>query len=240
MPAAVFSQLRTPSHNNPHPVLVTKSVSIISSRQIKDHVLCNDCEQRFSRFGESWVLANMSRPTGFALQDLLKEAGPFAASDGFALFSGAAIAAIDTDALAYFALSVFWRAAIHQWKSIDGNTEPIDLGPYEGQIRSFLLGGPFPTNAVVTVSVWPTINVLPAAYTPREGVAPGFRVFNFMVPGIEFRLHTGSLSSELHALCVKTSPQRVIIVSASLERETMQTFFNLMRTTQPSRSLRGI
>lgn len=239
MPAAIFSQLRTPSRKNPHPVLITKSMSMISSRQIKDYVLCNDCEQRFSKLGESWVLANMSRPAGFALQDALKKAGPFSASDGFELFSGAAIAGIDSDALVYFALSVFWRAAIHQWKSVDGNTEPIKLGPFEDGIRSFLLGGPFPANAVVTVSVWPTNNVLPAAYTPREGDAPGFAVFNFMIPGIEFRLHLGSVPSELRALCAKTSPQRVIIASASLEKETMQTFFDLMKTSKPTRGLSG-
>lgn len=239
MPAAVFLQLRTPSRKNPHPVLITKKVSTTSSRQVKDHVLCNDCEQRFNSFGESWVLANMSRPTGFALQDALKRTGPFAEGEGFALFSGVSIPEIDTDSLAYFALSVFWRAAIHQWKSIDGNMEPLDLGTFEEEIRSFLLGGPFPMNAVVTVSVWPTSRVLPAAYTPREGEALGFRMFNFMIPGIEFRLYIGSFPLELRSLCVKTSPQRVIIASASLEQETMQTFFGLIKTSKPSRGLSG-
>lgn len=239
MPAAIFLQLRTPSRKNPHPVLISKKVSTTSSRQVKDYVLCNDCEQRFNKFGESWVLANMSRPTGFALQDALKRAGPFAADEGFELFSGVSIAAIDTDALAYFALSVFWRAAIHQWKSIDGNMEPLNLGTFEEEIRRFLLGGPFPMDVVVTVSVWPTSRVLPVAYTPREGEAQDFRVFNFMIPGIEFRLYIGSLSSELRSLCVKTSAQRFIIASASLEQETMQTFFGLMRTSKPSRGLSG-
>ena len=45
------------------------------------------------------------------------------------------------------------------------------------------------------------------------------------------------IAKVLRALCAKTSPQRVIIASASLEQETMQTFFDVMETSKPSRKL---
>jgi hypothetical protein len=239
MPAAIFGQLRDPSRKNPHPVLITAGVSTTSSRQIKDYILCNDCEQRFSEQGESWVLANMARPAGFALQDALMKAGPISVSDGFALFAGAAIPAINMNALVYFAMSVFWRAAVHQWRNIDGDTTPIKLGQHEDEIRLFLMGGSFPADVAITVSVWPKREVLPVAYTPRQGEAPGFEVFNFMIPGIEFRLYLGPLPAELYALCAHGSRERFIISSASLEEETKQTFFSLMKTSKPSRGLAG-
>lgn len=83
----------------------------------------------------------------------------------FACYSAAATPGIDMDALIYFALSIFWRGAAHRWRNIDkGVMEGIKLEPYEEPIRKFLLGGPFPDDIVVQVAVWPTKDVIPAAY----------------------------------------------------------------------------
>lgn len=237
--AAIYAELRTQAHSNPNPVLITKRISMASSKQLKDYLLCNACEQRFSASGETWVIANMARSTGFPLQEILKKVKPAAHSDAFTLFNGASIPAIDMDALVYFALSIFWRSAVHRWNYLDGKTDPINLGYLEEGIRQFLLGGTFPRDIAVTVAVWPTENPLPAMYTPFEGEGPGYRVFTFMIPGIEFRLYLGPLPVEVHALCAYASPERFIIRSASLEEQAMQTFFNLMKTTRPTGALRG-
>ena len=238
LPTALFAELRTPGNTNPNPVLVTKRVSMSSSRQLKDYILCSSCEGLFNRLGESWVLAHMARSTGFALQQILRKATPIARIEGFTLFSGAAIAAIDMDALVYFALSVFWRSAVHRWNYLDGKTDSIKLGKHEEEIRQFLLGGPFPKDIAVTVAVWPNENPLPVALVPFEGEAPGFELFGFTIPGIQFRLYLGPLPAELHALCAHASRERLIVVSESLEEETLVTFFNLMKTSRPTGALR--
>ena len=62
LPAAVYAQLRNPADQNPNPVLITKKLSLTTSKQMKDYVLCAECEERLSKFGETWVLANMARP----------------------------------------------------------------------------------------------------------------------------------------------------------------------------------
>jgi hypothetical protein len=36
-----------------------------SSGQIADELLCRDCEQRFSKNGETWVIENMAQQGGF-------------------------------------------------------------------------------------------------------------------------------------------------------------------------------
>jgi hypothetical protein len=153
MSKGIFAQLRTPTAKNPHPVLLTPQVSVISSQQLRDYAFCSNCEQRFNRNGESWVLANMVRMNGFKLQDALIEAGPVVVHPTIALYAGAAIPSIDMDALVYFAMSILWRAAVQEWKSIDGLTTRLDLDGHEEEIREFLLGGPFPADAVVMVSV---------------------------------------------------------------------------------------
>lgn len=238
MSKGIFAQLRTPAAKNPHPVLMTPQVSLISSQQLKDYVLCNDCEQLFGRKGEAWVIANMYRPSGFKLQDALIHAVPAGGAPNCAVYAGASIPGVDMDALVYFAMSIFWRAAVHQWRSVAGYTSPLNLGPAQEEIRQFLLGGPFPAYAVVLVSVWPTRNVLPAAHLPRKGNAPEFVPFDFLIPGIEFRLLLGAgIPADLRQFCAQTSPMRCIASTTMLVDKVYETFMDIMKTSSPSKAL---
>lgn len=241
LPAAVYALLRTPGDLNPNPVLITKNVSLTTSKQIKDYVLCAECEERFNKLGETWVLANMARPEGFLMQDAVAATKPIEANESFAYYSGAAIPAIDMDALVYFALSVFWRASVHNWKNVSGYMEGIDLGPFEETIRRFLLGDKFPPDTVVLVSVWPTKSVLPAAYTPRRGKAPGCHCFNFLIPGLEFKLLTGKgIPDNLRAMCSYASPGKMLYSAMTVISDTMDAFTKLLSTTRESKGLKAM
>jgi hypothetical protein len=103
LPAAVYAQLRAEGERNPNPVIVSKRSSVATSKQITDRVLCGECELIFSAKGETWVLGNMARADGFKLRDLLLTKGPVQSNDTFAVYSAAAVPAIDMDALVYFA-----------------------------------------------------------------------------------------------------------------------------------------
>jgi hypothetical protein len=238
MPAGIFAQLRMPALRNPNPVLITPEVSLATSRQIKDYVLCNECEQRFSSTGESWVLANMARTDGFPLQELLLNARPMTANEDFAIFSGATIPDVKMDSLVYFAMSIFWRAAVHKWRTVSRPIGIIDLGAYQEPIRLFLLGADFPSNVVILVSVWPNQEVPLMAYTPRKGDALGYEAFNFLIPGIEFRLLLGErIPDQLRAICSQQSANRCIVSSSTLIGETRETFIKLASTSKVSKGL---
>lgn len=169
IPAAVYAELRDETDTNPNPVMMDGTISLVTSRQITGYFLCGDCEQRFSKFGETWVLGNMwKRTSGFPLQDLLSSIEPVYATDSFAQYKTNNIPEIDMDALVYFALSIFWRGSAIVWRSAGGPLFPgIDLGPFEEPVRRFLLGGEFPKDIVVLVAVWPLKEVLHAAHTQR-------------------------------------------------------------------------
>ena len=236
--AAVYAQLRDESQQNPNPVLMTSKLSLTTSKQIADRLLCSECEERFSRLGEAWVLANMARPERFAIQEALAAAQPIGASENFAYYSSKAIPSLNMDALVYFALSVFWRASAHRWRNVSGFMEGIELGPFEDRIREFLLGGNFPSDTVVLVSVWPTRNALPAAYTPRRGSCPGCHAFNFLIPGLEFRLLCGrQIPEELRAVCSYGSADKFIFSSASIVSDTIDAFVKLAATSRVSKAL---
>jgi hypothetical protein len=67
-------------------------------------------------------------------------------------YAASRIKEIDVRKLAYFAVSVFWRASAHQWP---GERMPRGLmGEYEQGLRLYLLGQQdFPANAALWVAV---------------------------------------------------------------------------------------
>ena len=59
------------------PVVVNAEVSFQTDRQIKDHVLCPKCEERFNKNGENWVMKYCSRnDDGFKLKELIDKSKP--------------------------------------------------------------------------------------------------------------------------------------------------------------------
>jgi len=62
---------------NADPVLMTPQLITPTQRQIWRHLLCGDCEQRFSSRGEALIMRLVQRKTGFALLDRLRLAIPF-------------------------------------------------------------------------------------------------------------------------------------------------------------------
>ena len=70
--------------------------------------------------------------------------------------------------LAYFAASILWRGSAHQWRFGKQLLTRISLGPYEEELRQYLLGQTqFPRNAVLAVDVI-------ADAILRRGVIPPF------------------------------------------------------------------
>src|SRR5882762_3476420 len=123
---------------NPHPVMMTSRRAVPTSMQVKDFLLCTDCEERFSKY-ERWAAGQVYDGRDFPLLLRLTLALPFLETPRLRGVSGVA-AGIDTDKLAYFGLSILWRAAAHKWKMLDGRTTSVNLGSYEDRIRRFLLG----------------------------------------------------------------------------------------------------
>ena len=131
VPAAMYKYARSPEAANPTTVKVDRQGAKPIARQVADYVLCSDCEQRLSKYGENWMMKQVWNGRSFPLGALLNVALPDQTFTNFVAFSGAAVG-IDTDSLAYFALSVFWRAAVHTWKTSPySTTTAISLGEYE-------------------------------------------------------------------------------------------------------------
>ena len=140
--AGIYRRLRDLTAKNPNPMLLTPKGAVQTSKQITTPLLCSECEQRFSKHGENWVLVRCLQADGsFPLAALLASRPPDVSLPitPTRVYYAAGIPEINIAALTYFAASIFWRGTVHPWKS--DRTVPVPLGPFfEDQLRQFLMG----------------------------------------------------------------------------------------------------
>jgi hypothetical protein len=232
MPAGFFRRLLS-EEKNPHPLLLSEKGVRTSSEQVTDNVLCEKCETRFHENGEDYTLRKAADKDGFPLlEELLINA-----SGGEKDFRKSTITdspGIKRDQLVYFALSVFWRAAIHRWpdRSRKGRTVKIELGDDNTEtLRRILLGG---------ISVPSTVNVLLFVLTDRLSQATvnlpsqtsriNFRWgYGFVATGYMFNLFVGkSPDPRASRTCLIHSPEQFIWIRDG-EVKTLETIGKINR-----------
>ena len=109
-------------------IVLTPKIVTATPKQLWAHLLCSECEKRISKNGDIILLGLLNRKDKFLLLDTLKNAKPMKVEDALQVFSGSDLG-IDTEALAHFALSIVWRGSVHDWKTLEGQTTGVLLGP---------------------------------------------------------------------------------------------------------------
>src|SRR5438270_464452 len=116
LPAAIYRLVRDPQWRNPNPVTVTSSHAGQTSRQVRGYFLCEDCEERFNRNGERYVVSQCARRDHFPLRELLLRDVRLVAAAPEILIGDVSSALGDhIEEYLYFAASIFWRAAARIW-----------------------------------------------------------------------------------------------------------------------------
>ena len=213
--------MRSSRSTNPNPVASGDDYLYPTSRQLSKDLLCGDCEDLFSKRGESWVMAKCSRGAeGFALREFLLTAEPCATHKNMRAYDASLIPEMDCDKLIFFAMSVFWRAGATTWpygrKSIH-----IDLGSFLEPIGLFLLGGAFPEKMLldVEVSSWKDYRISDRIALPESTNQQGFWSHHFMIPGLTFVLCVGSKIPPIQ-FCMAPGPRRFISTSPDRDVRT--------------------
>lgn len=225
IPKSIYKRLRKAIEldgaKNPNPVVVSEEVTVASSDQVTDYFLCNRCEQRFNTGGEKWVAENCWQADGsFPIREILQAVKPaHVQRDGLQFHEAAGIDGIDVAQIVYFAASVFWRAAAHQFGPILG-TQPqqLVLGPYEDTLRAFLLGnGTLPKNValIVTISSETDEGANELALFPfLRNKKSGATEYAFVIPGIGFQLFVGkTMDKQLSSMSMASAPHLVLLGS---------------------------
>lgn len=99
------------------PVVMTPKIILPTSRQVKEYLLCEDCEQLFNSKGEEYVSTLVYDGTDFPLLERMNVSMTIKEEPNLLVYSASAMG-LDYDKLAYFALSVFWRSSVREWTTI--------------------------------------------------------------------------------------------------------------------------
>lgn len=221
LPKGVYRILRDDGAPNPNPWLISERKSVQISLQLKAPLLCRDCEQRFSKHGEAWVLANcLKKDRSFPLASILASREPDVVSDRdlTRVYWAANIPEINCSALSYFAASMFWRGSIHTWNQ-DGSI-PVELGPFQESFREYLLGqADYPDECALLVSVREGEEIDRLTHAPIGERRDLFHVYRFPMPGLVFSLAVGrNIPTNFRQGCFAHMPNKPIIVTPIIEK----------------------
>ena len=220
LPAGVYRILRDEAEKNPNPWQLTPRGAVQTSRQDRAPLLCRECEQRFSKNGENYVLGQCLREDRrFPLASVLAARRPdlFSIQTSTRIYYAAQIPEINVPALAYFAASIFWRGSIHAWKE-DG-TVPVRLGPFQERFRQYLLGlEAFPKDCALWVVVREGRRIDRLAYAPIGERKGNVHVYKFPMPGLAFSLTVGkNFPANYRATCLIHGPGNPLIMTTLVD-----------------------
>ena len=126
-----------------------------SDRQQKEYLLCANCEQLFSKKGETTVVGSCYKNEGqFTLRSQLENIAPsFTSPDGENRYHGQELdSLINSQDYMYFALSVVWRGSVGKW-SESYNALSGALGDkYSEAFRRYLLNPTHPPEKTAVVA----------------------------------------------------------------------------------------
>jgi hypothetical protein len=235
MPAALYPK------NAKELVFTTQEAAHTDRFEVKQYLLCFDCEQRFSNDGESEVLRLVAaklvpkKPHEFPLMELLTSKTPFHDADGLRAYSAEDVD-IDAEKFTYFALSLAWRASITSWE-LPGNlkTTIIDLGAHQEALRTFLLGETaFPNDVAVIMTVCTDEETRRNWIIPTRSPEAGCETIVFSSCGFLLRVWFGpGIPERFKRSCLRTSAhQPIFLTDCEVATKTVMT--NLRGTPPPS------
>jgi hypothetical protein len=236
LPKALYRLSRFEGAANPNPMMLSERGRVQTSKQVRDYVLCRDCEQRFSANGERYAMSQVNRKGEYALLKALNASDNKRSAGGFTFHYEVLALGIDLKKLAYFAMSVFWRASVHLWH-LPERTEPIiSLGKYEEPIRKYLLDEePFPSGLVLLMYVCTDTYSQNVFYLPSVGTENPMG-WSFLARGLTFYLNeTEGMDVDPTGACI-VNGSRNMVVSVSCAERTMTTAARIIEAAKRSRA----
>lgn len=183
--------------------------------QVKNYLLCADCEQLFSKNGEGPVSKMWATHHGFPLLEKFEKGIETRSGPKFTLFNPEQIDKKVTDGLYYFGASVLWRSNAWDW-GVHPSIHKGTLGSrYELAFREYLLGksqGIDGVRLVVTLNT--NYNLHRLLRFPACFDGPGCCLHEFDVLGIFFKFIVGrNPSKDISAVFDKTGTTTVVLSS---------------------------
>ena len=241
LPKAAYRLIRKTSGASP--VVATRGLVRASDLQVRQYLLCERCEERFSG-PERYALSQCCRGRRFQLQELLATLMPLQPNPDAELipYATAGVAGLDLPSLVYFASSLLWRASVAVWRMANDVLVTVLGRRYNDLFHRFLLGEiDFPDDAAIWISVTKTRNPHLICVGPHLHNKTTHHQFEMQVFGVRWSIFVGrQIHATIRRMCSLRSPERFIYLSDSPFDLAMRGAENLIRTTHIADNLRGI
>jgi hypothetical protein len=244
MPAGMYKRIRS-NEKNPHPITITKDGSHPSSMQARDYVFCSECETRFDAEGENYTLRFAAGKERFRLRDELEAIKPSYANKEWRGYKKSDTPNIKREPLAYFGLSMFWRASVHSWPLEDGTRRSarLNLGKENNEaLRKYLLGeSPVPPKLSIFFVVLTDRLSQGSFYMPTFSHKKDFVwTYVFFACGMLYNLSIGKrLRPGASAICLLGSKDQWIWMRDG-EEKTLEAFNSLIAKQPPELRLKEV
>jgi hypothetical protein len=245
IPKALYRLCRSPDPSkgvSSDPINLSPKGAVQSSYQLKSKLLCENCEDKFSKEGERIVIRDCFRGTNeFLLRDELRVANPDFVSDSSHWFSGAKLGSIiNVQSYKYFAASMFWRGSAGRWSGPGSNEWRGTLGEkYQEEFRQYLLGiCPFPHGALLVIFIANEVDPLIFATVTSSKKENGYHLHKFYIPGVEFRMFLGSrIEAPILSVFEYLKTDTIFVLQDSRSNPGFPDIVNWVRSTKPKGKL---
>lgn len=203
-----------------------------TDKQIKNHMLCSECESKLSSQGETWMGRLWANWNDFPLLDQLTATGPIASGEAMDIYKCESISKETLAALRYFAISVFWRASVWDWGRQKNSYRNALGAKYEEQFRLFLLGSQSELNALTIVSVNKNPKMNGTIMFPYIQRGEGIWVHCFEILGIRFHTFVGQTPPDGIKAPFQAMGSDLVLITVDFVKQPE--FFNMVRWAKES------
>lgn len=192
VPKAIYRRLKrgvASDLNSPVRVDAVKGTSVLTDSQPTLRLLCFDCEQRFCQKSEDIVVPELRSDGNFMLRDNhMRDTSILRSHDETPNTD------LNREAYYYFAVSLAWRMSAANWRRPYNNGYK-KLGPFEEQVRQWLLGEGDELSKIRVEIMVDTDEDSPALGGPdvSEGsdLSMNAKIYQLVALGVWFRVHVG-------------------------------------------------
>ncbi|MEE4074175.1 hypothetical protein V2I49_02375 [Pseudomonas viridiflava] len=164
--------------------------------QVKQYLLCGDCEDLFSKHGERIIGTLWATQSGFPLFEMLSNKAPRIKAGPMWVYNSSAVDSATLKALRYFAFSVFWRTHVWDWMHEKDPYGKALGDKYAEKIRLFLLSGTEFEDYALMIEVNSDENSRAMFSFPAVNRVDGAWYHSFVILGIRFILVVGRARGE--------------------------------------------
>jgi hypothetical protein len=148
----------------------------------------------------------------FLLLEKLKASEPFVHTVYVSFMYSCTFVGIDLDKFVYFALSMFSRASVHVWKTLNGQPISMPLRSWEEPVRKYLSRETgFPASVVLKFTVCTDAESQGMFFAPVEWTNDFYSGYDMTVLGVSFTMVVGvEPGAKNWDLCCVNSRDRLI------------------------------